>query len=106
MQQPQTHILTVAHVAAGYAFIQYASPVSAAMAMRHMNGMTLEGPYQGRTIKVLPSFRPAAAAAAPTTGTSTTSGTVLLGAPGASQAQGGAPGRLPTRLSDGLPAEV
>lgn len=66
----------------GYAFIQYASPLSAAMAMRHMNGMQLEGPFQSRQIRVLPSFRPAAPAAS-------SAGALAPGAGGNGQEQGG-----------------
>jgi len=39
----------------GFGFVSYMHPSSAQMAMQHMNGVTLMGPFQGRPIKVSPS---------------------------------------------------
>eukprot|EP00197_Chlamydomonas_leiostraca_P006171 CAMPEP_0202858780 /NCGR_PEP_ID=MMETSP1391-20130828/1165_1 /ASSEMBLY_ACC=CAM_ASM_000867 /TAXON_ID=1034604 /ORGANISM="Chlamydomonas leiostraca, Strain SAG 11-49" /LENGTH=996 /DNA_ID=CAMNT_0049537735 /DNA_START=96 /DNA_END=3086 /DNA_ORIENTATION=+ len=41
----------------GFGFVQFESHLSATMAMKHMHGMTLAGPFQDRAIKVLPSYR-------------------------------------------------
>lgn len=39
----------------GFGFVTYAHPQSARMAMEHMNGATLMGPFENRVIKVSPS---------------------------------------------------
>lgn len=41
----------------GFGFVEFGSPASAALAMRHMHGMQLPGPFQDRVVKVLPSYR-------------------------------------------------
>eukprot|EP00798_Chlamydomonas_sp_ICE-L_P009722 gene9722-7593_t len=39
----------------GFGFITFTQPSDAAMAMMHMNGASLMGPFQGRVIRVMPS---------------------------------------------------
>lgn len=44
----------------GYAFVCYTDPESAALAMQHMNEVVLQGPFEGRAVKVTASYRPPA----------------------------------------------
>ena len=39
-------------VSKGYGFVSFKHPPSATMALQHMNGVNLMGPFQGRAIKV------------------------------------------------------
>lgn len=41
----------------GFGFVTYAHPAHANLAMQHMNGQVLSGPFRDRQLKVAPSLR-------------------------------------------------